>query len=142
MYGLIGRNALLLGMLSIPLTLPGCADGDSSAAGSGNSVVDAAMVQPDVTTSFDAGVPDVQIGFDANPPVVDAGPIMDAEVSLDDFIRMLGRVESDEPSKVAMDPGEPFEEGDYRCTTRQVSETQRHEQMVAYQPTRISWPGP
>ena len=99
----------------------------------------------------DAGVSD-ELDLFVSSPAHDAGAgttverdadlpnvVADAEVELesaevvDDFIRGLGELGSDAPAKTEQEPSEAEVDGDYRCITREVSETSRQEQMIAYQ---------
>ena len=134
------------------LTCTACSD--PAAPLTGGSSVDAGTnidrgLQIDGTTARDMNIPIIDssiIEEDAMPDaaieMVDAAVNVDAGPDLDDFIRMFGTLPSEEPSKLEREAGESFEEGDYRCTTRQVTETQRHEQLVAYQTnSEALWPG-
>ena len=108
------------------LALSACsACSDPAAPLTGGSSTDTGVstdrgLQLDAATARDMTIPIIDssvIAEDAMPDaeveVVDAAVDIDAGPDLDDFIRMLGTLPSEEPSKLEREVGESFEEGDY-----------------------------
>ena len=67
----------------------------------------------------------------------------DAErAAIDGFVRGLAPLPVAAPEKLEGEPGEPVREGDYSCTTRELSETRQYDRIVAYVANSESmWPG-
>ncbi len=62
--------------------------------------------------------------------------------AIDAFVRGLSPLPVAPLEKVESPPGEPLREGDYSCTTHELSETRQYDRIVAYVANSESmWPG-
>lgn len=68
--------------------------------------------------------------------------VVDQRALIDDYLRGLPDLPSDPPSVIEGETSEPAREGDYSCTTQNLSETRQYDRIVAYSANSESmWPG-
>jgi thiol-activated cytolysin len=75
------------------------------------------------------------------PPGSDPGDPGRAS-DIDKLVRAIAPLLADEPARAESAPGPAVREGDYRCTSHAVTETRRHEDLVAFAAnSEAMWPG-
>ncbi len=80
-------------------------------------------------------------GDDDLDPAPDPGdPVEESEI--DQLVRSVPALPADPPSRTESEAGPTSRRGDYQCVTRTVTETQRHEDLVAFAAnSEAMWPG-
>jgi thiol-activated cytolysin len=74
---------------------------------------------------------------------IGGGGVADDEMDrIDDYIRALPYLPADEPAVAEGAVGDPERQGDYQCTSQNLSETRQYDKIVAYAANSDSlWPG-
>src|SRR5687768_14323971 len=80
-------------------------------------------------------------GDDDLDPAPDPGdPVEESEI--DQLVRSVPPLPADPPSRTESEPSPTSRRGDYQCVTRTVTETQQHEDLVAFAAnSEAMWPG-